>query len=187
MLEAVSSAANLGWGMFASELSAPLSKGLDLLSGGDQPPHLEVGIASTVDRPMTGWWVVARAPRGELDLTHLKVAEDRRLVLSDGSPLAGVSYLVIEVQASSERKDWESVTELGNRYRAIQDELRGHARPDVVWLAFADWARAMQVSPDMQYPDSRRLIAHAKQLISEILEGPVAGGPSPVLPRASEL
>lgn len=157
LLESISGAAGVALVEAAKAVAEPARRGFDLLLGTEGEAILEIGLATTFARPETGYFVVMRKGRDEVDLRTLRVAEDYRLVDRDGKAVVDVPYAVLAVEAAAARDDWFQIPQLAEAYGALKDDVR-RAKLDTVKESLAAFKRTVLTSPDLLMSDAVRLV-----------------------------
>lgn len=137
----------------------PIRRGAEAIFSCDAA-QLEIGISRADTQLQIGDIVVARVPKGTLLESNLRLdSNDYRLLNESGAPIADFPYLVLGIEATTERPDyaqipeiqkgWESVRKAAKEGRAIS-EIRQH---------FDELRRALWLSPDLVRADKQRIIA----------------------------
>ena len=99
VLEEMATAAGVAFVSVAKPFTAPLKKGLDLLMGCSDL-HLEVGLKTTLDKPILGDFVVIGAKRDGMKLDQLTVAPDFKLVDAGGKAIQDYPYFIFSIEVS---------------------------------------------------------------------------------------
>jgi hypothetical protein len=195
VLEDLSSAAGVGVVQQALPFAAPLTAGINLLSGGAADIALEIGLMtslSTATEPLqSGWYAVMRAEKTQVDFRNLRLtADDYRLVDTGGKPVSDYPYLVFKVAATPQRDQWFLIKELSDRYEEIRREVEA-GRVEGAQEAFAAFKRTAILSHDLLAQDAQRLVEDVRQEMGVALPGgltsavrmrsatPLAGGGTP--------
>lgn len=147
----------------------PLRKGIDaLLVGADT--QLEVGVSTNLVPLKTGWYVVMRAPKQEVDVSKLRVtSEDFRLVNADtGQMFKEYPYMVFTVAQDVMRQDWYNLPDLKNPYKELQEAVRKgdyNAAKELI----VTFRRSVLTSDDLITRDGVRIAQFVKQAAEEVM------------------
>jgi len=161
VLETMATAAGVSFVSVAKPFVDPLKKGLELLFGSSDL-SLELGLATTTDRPETEYFFVMRAERGTVKLSDLKVADDFRLVDHSDHAVGEYPYLVFSVEASNSRDDFFMIPDIANVYLELQDAARKGKRAEAEEV-FSAFRRTALTSPDLLSKDAQKLIETTKE------------------------
>lgn len=141
----------------AQPFVAPVTRGLRLLLGDGDAKALEIGLAKTWTQPETGLFAVARIPAGVQALAY---DPQLRMLTLAGQPVRE-PHMVLSVEATGERSDWQQIPELLAAYGDIKREAlrQDLARAEEALAAFRVTAR---FSPDLIGGDADRIVAAVK-------------------------
>lgn len=162
VLEQLSSAAGVSFINVAQPFMAPLLQGVNLLLGTQGDTVLELGWATTMNPLETGYFVLIRAQRGAqnsentVNVESLKVNPDFKLVDDKGQPLSSFPYMVVSIEASSERDNWFEIPELADARNKLEKELKTGSEQSAQ-QAFAMLKRLILTSPDLIDEDASKL------------------------------
>lgn len=148
----------------------PIKKGVDAIVGSNDGSILEIGYATTLNPPKTGWFVIMRAPKEKNIAQSLKVTpDDFRLVQkSDNQPVKDCPYFVFTVSASRENPEWYKISYLAESYKKLQDAIAA-SNIDSAKEQFAIFKRAALTSDDLIREDAERLCALVEEKLKVIL------------------
>ncbi len=158
VLEGLSSAAGVSFINVALPFVGPLLQGVNLLAGTQGNTILEIGLASTFDKPTTGYFLIMRAPKGTVNTANLRVQSGGfGLVDATGQPLAQYPYMVISIEASTRREDWFQIPELGTTYNDLKQAIiKGSIQS--VKEAQTVFNRTTLTCPDLITDDAQKLV-----------------------------
>lgn len=156
VLEDMALAAGVSFISVAKPFVGPLKKGLELLTGSNDL-NLEIGLATTFDRPETGYFFVMRADREFLKARHFKIAEDFRLVDSSNQALQEYPYFVFSIEISESRDDWFLIPEIANVYKELMVAVRKNKRNEIDEI-FSVFRRTVLTSSDLLTRDAQKLV-----------------------------
>jgi len=165
VLEIMATTAGVSFFAMAKPFVDPLKKGLELLTGSNDLT-LEIGLATTLNKPETGYFFVMRAARGTIDVSSLNVANDGRLVDQKNQPVSNYPYLVFRIEASYDREDWFLIPDIASIYSELQKSVRAGKRADTEQL-LGTFKRTVLTSPDLLPHDAQRL---AKEVSAQVEE-----------------
>ncbi|HWA84060.1 MAG TPA: hypothetical protein VG820_11520 [Fimbriimonadaceae bacterium] len=166
--------------------AGPIKDGFAGLLGAGNAAELEIGTSRQIDPPKSGYYLMMRASRDEIDPAKLTYDLDTsRLVDGQGRPVERFPYLVLKVTASQEKDDYYNIPELGAGYSNLVAAARkGDSRR--VKEELASFVRMATYSMDLLPDDGKRLAesvkaqferAAASGLVSKV-RGPAAAYPS---------
>ncbi|HEY8186653.1 MAG TPA: hypothetical protein VIF64_11315 [Pyrinomonadaceae bacterium] len=126
VLQSMASQAGVGIVSAALPFAEPIKKGIEAITGTSGDSILEIGVATDLNPPTTGWWVVMRAPKETTIVSELDVTPtDFRLVnKASGELVKDYPYLVFTVTQSTKRSDWFKLPDLTKPYQKLQDAVR---------------------------------------------------------------
>jgi len=132
---------------------------------------LEIGVATDLNPPKTGWWIVMRAPKDQVDIASLKVTSfDYRLVDKAGQLIKDYPYMVYTVSQSKQRADWFKLPDLLKPYQKLQEAVRDkdfNAAKELI----STFKRLAITSDDLLLDDAKRIA----QLVKEKAEAALGG------------
>jgi hypothetical protein len=167
VLEGMADAAGVGYVSIAMPFVGPLRKGIDLLLGTTNSSILEVGIATTMSKPSTGYFVVMRAPKGVVDLSKYKLDQAYRLVDAQGKPISDYPYLVFSIEADKEREKWFEIPDVSEAYKDLREASR-KGDLDKAQEAFIAFKRIVLTSPDLLDSDAESLVKKVEDKMNSL-------------------
>ena len=172
VLQSMSSLAGVAVVSAAIPFVDPIKKGIEALTGTSGDSILEIGIATELNPPKTGWWVVMRAPKKEIDIAELDVTpSDFRLVdRSSQELIKDFPYMVFCVIESKERSDWFKLPDLTKPYQKLQEAVRTgeyNAAKELI----TTFKRLALTSDDLITDDAKRIA----QLVKDKAEAALGG------------
>jgi hypothetical protein len=159
LLQSISTQAGSAFVNAMLPFAEPLSQGIALLIGAQNGSILQVGVSTTFARPMTGYYVVMRAPQASIDLSTLRLDQSYHLTDSRGQPVQKYPYIVFSVSATAERGDWFMIPELSAAHKALQAAVVKGNQSEVD-DAFAVFKRVTLTSPDLLRQDAKAIVAN---------------------------
>lgn len=157
LLEDISGMAGVSQLSVALPFAEPLKKGIDLLAGAEGDSILEIGISTGALKLETGFSIVMRAERNEVDATTLKLDPNDWRVLNDsGDSVSDYPYLVIKVEATKQRDAWFAIEDLKKPYKVLQEAIRRDDL-DEVKAALGSFQRAARTCFDLLLDDALRI------------------------------
>ena len=180
-------------GALASATLLPSArKGLDLLFGAAAGARLEIGLAHTWAAPVTGYYAVVQAPRPP---GGFRVGADARLLGADGSEVRA-PYLVLRLDAQTERHNWTAIPAVAAAYKAVGDAAERGDLKGAQW-ALESFKRVVLFSPDLLEVDCKRLYLLVKNLVEQAFPAtgtealipatPAGEAPAPRLPALADI
>lgn len=171
-LEAVSGLAGVGFVKGALPFIGPIKDGINGILHGQGDTLLEIGLATTFNPVRTGYFLVMRVPRDEIDPKELRLdVNDWKVVGADGKRIKDYPYLVLEISATKEKSDWASIPELCAQYNLIRDSVRrGDAKE--ANSNYDVFARLAKTCFDLTIHDAARLASEVRAEIDRVLGGP---------------
>lgn len=150
-----------------------LADGMNLLIGSAEDSILEVGVSRTLAWLETGYSVIMRAPKQDVDLSRLRIdPNDFRLLDESGQPISDYPYLILKVIASPQREAWFEIPEIATAYRVLNQDLRQNGgRKAQESLAY--FRRVTLTCPDLLDTDADRLVKEVEKKVTDVL-GPKA-------------
>jgi hypothetical protein len=146
----------------ALPFAEPLVQGINLLTGGADGSVLEIGISMQTRKPRTGYYVVLRAPRDEVDVQTLGVSDGDFVLTRAGRAITDQPYMVLEIGADAVRDDWFRIPELQKPYAELKQAVRD-GKPKVVEEVLTVFEHAAITSDDLLVEDARRLARLVRQ------------------------
>jgi hypothetical protein len=144
----------------AQPFVAPVTRGLRLLLGDGDAKALEIGLSKTWQQPVTGLFAVARIPAGGQALSY---DPQLRMLTLAGQPVRE-PHMVLSVEATDKRPDWQQIPELLAAYGDIKREA---LRQDMVRTeeALAAFRVRARFSPDLIGGDADSIVAAVQKEI----------------------
>lgn len=172
LLEKLSGLAGVGFIKGATQFIGPISDGINGILHGQGDTLLEIGLAMSVNPAKTGYFLVMRVPRDEIDPTTLKLdTTDWKVVGADGKRVKDYPYLVLEVSASKEKGDWAKIPELLAQYNIIRDAVRrGDTKEALSGHVVFD--RLAKTCFDLTTEDAVRISKEVLDMINSVLGAP---------------
>ncbi|MEZ5386820.1 MAG: hypothetical protein R3F13_15010 [Prosthecobacter sp.] len=172
LLETFSGLAGVGFIKGAVPFIGPIKDGINGILHGQGDTLLEIGIATTFNPVRTGYFLVMRVPRDEIDPSTLVLdVNDWKVVGTDGKRVKDYPYLVFEISATKEKGDWASIPELHAQYNLIRDAVRrGDAKE--ANSNFDVFSRVAQTCFDLTSNDAIKLVAKVRAEIDSVLGSP---------------
>lgn len=148
---------------------------------------LEVGLDEEFTPPQACIFALVAAPVGELDKAKLSVdAADYRLKYA-GADYTKKPYMVIAIEASSQRDDWAEIPDLREAYDAVVKAVRD-GKQDEAETALNAFSRRARTSSDLIAHDAERLIKKVDAVVHPPVKSPVGGAvASRSLPEFADL
>lgn len=164
-----------------------IKSGLEMLLGGNAS-LLEIGLSREFTQPETGYFVVMRVPKGQVNEALLRIdPNDYRLHYPDPNLVRTAPYMVFRISASPQRDDWYEIPDISAAYNTLMNAVRNHSFSAVKdTLGF--FKRIVRTSPDLVTGDAERLVGKVEKLVADTM-GPTqtAGGRERSLPSLGEL
>jgi hypothetical protein len=137
-----------------------LSQGIQLLTGGSAKQLLEIGLKGGIPA-RTGWFLIARAPRAEIDRSSLLVDPQDFRLTQEGRPPPW-PYMLLRIESADRMGAWTDIPELLAAFEAIGVAVRGR-KPADVQEAVSIFRATATFCPDL-------LLKHVKELIRQVDE-----------------
>lgn len=187
VLEDLSSLAGVAFVATARPFAEPLKRGIGLLTDSVGASILEIGLAKIYNPAETGYFVVMRASKGSVALKSLSLDDDGRL-LADGVTVKDYPYVVISIEASSQRPDWRVIPDVAQAYGVLERAVARQNMNDA-HDALSAFKVAVHWSPDLLSVDAERIYELVASLTGRTLDSvqTAAGPPATRLPRLDEL
>jgi hypothetical protein len=167
LLEDISKVAGVSYVSAAMPFVEPIKTGINLLAGADKDSILEVGHSRASLPPRTGYFAVIRAPRGSIDTSQLRLADDRRLEIA-GTAIRNYPYIVWSLELTPHRSDWFLIPELQKAYADLRVAVQT-GRSEVVDDSFAAFRRLALTSPDLLFEDAGVVAKKVEQQVKDIV------------------
>jgi hypothetical protein len=148
-----------------------------LLTGTARDALLEIGLAKQWE-PTTGYYVIIRAPRGELQPQELRVAADQRLVDARGEAIQQYPYAIFSIDATADRPNWFEIPELKKAFDELNAEVQ-RGRIEEARQSFAVFRRSALTSPDLLFDDAKVIADKVDARVKETLAGIQTAGHEP--------
>lgn len=133
----------------------PLQEGIELLTGSPGNSNLEIGLTKEFDVLTTGYYVVMRADKSDVDLSNLKInSNDFGLVDKNGDSIKDYPYLVIQISSSPSRDEYYNIPEISVIFNQLQSELRNGKLNDAK-ITLPTLKRTLFTSPDLLLKDAK--------------------------------
>jgi hypothetical protein len=158
----------------------PLRRGIDLLTGVTGPQSLEIYLVTNLVKPMTGVYVVMRAPNTQIRLHDLRVNDDYSLSHTSGADLSRYPYMVLTVDGATKRADWRGIPEVGLAYDGLVEALKTDNPPDVE-EAIAFFRRTALLNDDLIPQHARALVEQVRDMKNEVLGATLTAGTTAIL------
>lgn len=157
LIQSLSEVAGVSYVSAALPFAGLIIQGMKLLTRNEDRVSLEIGLTTTMPVPKLGYCVVIRAPKGSLTVDKLRVDPSDFRLLDETGAVNRYPYLVLEVQADTQRADWFKIPELASAYKEVQEEYR-RGRQQAVEEALAAFRRVALTCNDLQEADARQLV-----------------------------
>jgi hypothetical protein len=170
LLTSMSSLGGVSFISVALPYVKPLEDGIKLLTGSGADTILEIGINIELNKVNTGYFVVMRADKGEIDATNLIIdKEDFRLVDKDGNAVEDYPYMVFEISSTKNRDDWFNIPDVSTSYNKLQEEVQKGNYNDAS-DALKTFKRVVYTSPDLLLRDGKIIYEKVEAEITDILK-----------------
>lgn len=134
-----------------------LSRGIGVLTGSTKDTILEIGLSTTITQFKTGYYVVMRAPKDQINISDLRISgDDFKLVGKDGKSIKDFPYIVYKISAFPIRSDWFMIPEVKSAYRKVKSNLE-LLRPKEAAKALAAFESVVLTTGDLLYQDAERI------------------------------
>jgi hypothetical protein len=148
----------------------PLEDGIALLTGSGDDTILEIGLNIELDKVKTGYFVVMRANKDEIDPSDLRVdKKDYRLVDKKGNSIENYPYMVFEISSTKSRDDWFNIPDVSSSYNKLQEEVQKGNYNDAS-DALKVFKRMIYTSPDLLIKDGKIIYEKVDAETTEILK-----------------
>jgi hypothetical protein len=163
LLQEMSGKAGVSFVNTALPFAGLLKKGLDLLTGNAAESTLEIGLATDLERPRTGWFLLMAGPKDVVQAEDLRVdPNDSRLLDKDAKPYLKYPYMLFKVSTSLLRSDWFQVPELVEPHAKIRQALRENDLERANRLV-EQFDLIATSCPDLIPRDAEQIVAKLKQ------------------------
>jgi len=164
----------------------PIMDGIGLLTGSSSDTILEIGVNNNFDKLETGYFVAIRAPAGTIDLSGIKLNENRWLVDKNGQLIGEFPYMVFSIEASSHRENWRSIPEIAKAHADLISMVRQRSF-NATNEAFTVFKTIAMTCPDLLRNDAANLVAQVDDDIKLALPGLQTKAFSGKIPRIRSL
>ena len=172
LIEDISGRAGVSFVNQAMQFAEPLKNGINLLTGGSDESILEIGLSTTYEGAtlQSGYYVVIRAERKQLDPKYLKVKEEDNKLYYKDSLVKDFPYLIFEITTTNQKNDWYSIEELDSSYRALTNSLREDDL-EKIELSWKMFKRTVKLCPDILQKDAINIIKQVEEDLITPLKG----------------
>lgn len=168
LLSSMSSLGGVSFVNMALPYVKPLEEGIALLTGSSDNTILEIGINTELDVVKTGYFVLMRADKDEIDTSNLIIDKnDYRLVDRYGNAIKDYPYMVLEISSSRQREDWSKIPDVLESYRNLQAEVK-KGNYNNVSEALSSFKRIICSSSDLLIKDGKRIYSEVESRIKEV-------------------
>jgi hypothetical protein len=157
LIQTLSETAGVAYVSAALPFAEPIVQGMKLLTHSQGAVSLEIGFSTTMPVPSLGYCVAIRAPKDAIQVDQLKVDPSDFRLIDATRAISRYPYIVVEVQAGTQRSDWFKIPELSAAYKAVQAEYRA-GRQQGVEEALATFRRVALTCNDLHEADARQLV-----------------------------
>ncbi len=148
----------------------PLEDGIALLTGSSDDTILEIGLNTELDKVSTGYFVVIRANKNDIDADNLIIDKrDFRLVNKNGSAIENYPYMVFEISAAKFRDDWFNIPDVSLSYNKLREEVQKGNYNDAS-DALKAFKRIVYTSPDLLLKDAKSIYDKVEIDINDVLK-----------------
>ena len=168
VLTNLAGAAGVSFISAAQPFLKPLGDAMDLLAGGGQHAAREVQVVTDLRAPVTGTFVVLRAPSDEVVLSDIRLEPDYRLTHANGKDLSKYPYLVLGIEASAERSDWKGIPEIKEAFDRVMTAVKGD-KPTEVTDALMIFRRTAMMNADLLSDHALALAGQVKDKVEKIM------------------
>jgi hypothetical protein len=159
LLENMSRSAGVSVLSLATPYVEPLKEGMEAITGTGDDTILNIGITTTWNPPVNGWYLVMGGPKGRVDTSSLMVTpNDFRLVdKKSQQPFKDYPYMLFTIKSKKERHDFFLLPYLKEAYQNLQKAVKEGKRTDAEELMTV-FKRAALTSDDLLVDDARRIV-----------------------------
>ncbi len=169
MLEKASGLAGVTYASVAMPYVKLIISGVNMLLSAGSKTNLEIGLSRTFEQPETGYFVVMRAEKNQVDAFSLSIdPKDYQIRDGSGALVRNYPYMVFSLSASPERDNWYEIPDISIAYRELMDSLR-QGRADLSADQLAHFHRVVLTSPDLTDGDAERLTRKIDQKVELVL------------------
>ena len=169
LLEDMSGLAGVSFLSAAIPYAEPIKKGINLLTGGESDTVLEIGLSQSFSKIKTGYYVVMRVPKNEIDKNDIKVSSDYRLTDLNDNPIQDYPYLVIQIAGTSKKEDWFNIPELQAAYHKLMEDVRkgdfNNAKDSLLFFK-----RTVLTSYDLLFQDAQKIVKEVEDTVGAIMD-----------------
>jgi hypothetical protein len=170
LLEKMSRVAGVSYINAALPFAEPLTEGISLLTGSESTSILEVGLSRTWNPLKTGWFLVMRAPKNQINVEQLHIDQnDYKVLDANHNPVRDFPYMVFSVSASEKRRDWFMIPEVIEPYQQLQSDVRS-GNFDKAKESLTFFMRLVRTCPDLIRNDAEWIAMFVKNDIGKILD-----------------
>ena len=131
---------------------------------------MEIGINTELNTVNTGYFVVMRADKSEIDPNNLVIDKrDFKLIDKDGNPIKDYPYMVFEISSTKNRDDWFNIPDVSISYNKLQEEVQ-KGNYNEASDALKSFRRIVYTSPDLLPKDGKIIYEKVEAEISDILK-----------------
>jgi hypothetical protein len=157
LLSELTNAASISFLTQVKPFIEPIRRGAELLFRGNDA-QLEIGLDRRDRQVRVGNIMVARAPKGSLAQSSYSLdPTDFRLIDREGKPVQEFPFLVIGIEASTERPDYPTIPEIKTGWEAVRSAASEGHPVEEVRQRFDQLRRAIWLSPDLIQTDKKRI------------------------------
>jgi hypothetical protein len=137
----------------------PIKEGIEALIGTSDSTSLNIGVSTSWNPPVTGWYLVMACPKDDANVNEFMVtANDYRLVdKNTNRSVKDYSYLVFTITASQQRQDWFLLPYLKETYSQLQAAVKNGKRTEAEELLVI-FKRYALTSDDLLFNDAERIV-----------------------------
>ncbi len=155
----------------------PLKLGINFLTSGSDESVLEIGLSKVFNPLETGYYVVMRAPKNEIDAGNLMLSEhDFKLITRDGFAVQDYPYLVLEITMTEKRDDWYMIPEIAKAYQELQLSIQ-QGNEENIRLNHHIVKKVIITSRDLIPADAKAIINAIETEMQDYLEVAEGGDP----------
>ena len=159
LLAGLTETASVGFLAQAKAFVDPLRRGAETLLGDGNQAELEIGLSRTDTDLRVGNILVARTEKGTVDATDLRVdPQDFRLLNAAGRPVTDFPYMIIGVEATTERGDYAAIPDIRAGWEAVRRVAFEGGPTEQLRKQYSGLSRVIWLSPDLIQTDKRRII-----------------------------
>lgn len=148
----------------------PLEDGIALLTGSGDDTILEIGINIELDKVSTGYFVVIRANKNDINASNLIIdKEDYRLVDKDGNAIEDYPYMVFEISSTKGRDDWFNIPDISTSFNKLQEEVQ-KGNYNEASEALKAFKRIVYTSSDLLLRDGKTIYEKVELDVNDILK-----------------